>query len=399
MASTWYLKQGQCELGPLSVGQLRWLAQRGRLRRRDLLRPDNASQWQRLADIEELAGIWDGQTSGEAAQSHRSAKHQRPRWREPDAEVASSRSTGDRHSTGSGKAPPRQRRRVDSDRVTPATTRSRDDVYARHRLREWRTRRSKSGSCWSLAGLILVGLLSASAGAWMMSRVFRAHVGDGKSVDADHQRAAVVAESTAEDDRHNETEKQFDVPSDLELRLGRIAVWNAVGQQVTNPSGSTRVEVTDVWSEPAGASAKSGSFKLLFQIRLTNLDNDKARQYESWNLRQHQGTLLLDQFNRSCPMISLSEDRRVERKSRATCPPGGSITDVLAFYVPDNYGDVLRVILPLAVSGDAGYVGFSVQRDQIDIRPPMKIDRHTPMHPPLLRTGRDPQGSHQLTHE
>jgi hypothetical protein len=395
MAFTWYLKQGQRELGPLSVGQLKWLAQRGRLTRSDRVRADDSDRWQRLVDVPELALICDSLASREAAASSQATRRKDRRWRDVDEEDSNIRSTRLNRPAPPMKAPPRQQTAAAFDHRSHPPARPEDDAYARHRLAKWRAKRAHAGTFWSLVCLILVGLISAGGGAWMMSRVIRDMITDQTSKDTVTDEITGTSPQPADDEgaARQQQGEPFRVPAGLERRLKKVASWNGVGQSVRTASGRTRLEVTQVWTEPGMTSEKSTSSKVLFQLRLTNLDHRVSRQYHSWNLRIPDGTILLDEFDRLCPMISLSEDRRAERKSRAPWPPSSSITDVLVFCVPDGYGDQLRLVLPLAATGDAGYAGFTIHRDQIQKRPPMQIDRLSPTPSPLLRSDRDSQGS------
>jgi hypothetical protein len=391
MASTWFLKQGQRELGPLSVGQLHWLAQRGKLNASDQVRGDDSDQWARLPDIEELAMVW--QASHESAAPSQPSRRKDHRWRDSDEDDAASRSARLSRPTVPMKAPPRQQavREVTHRPQLPGKTK--EDVYARHRLAKWRARRSYAGTLWSWVCLVLVGVISAGGGAWMMSRLIRGVVADSPTTNSTNDdlpdSPATHAEPTVAGSKRTEL---FRVEAGLTRRLSQIASWIHAERGAWESPGRTRLEVTNAWTE-TGRSADDGTYsKVLFQIRLANLDDRKTRQYNSWNLLNREGTLLLDASNRSCPMVSLAEDPRVERKSRVNAAPGTSITDVLVFCIPKDFGDELRLVLPLAAAGDTGYVGFIIPRDQLKERPPIQIERHNPVPAPLLRPSRNPRG-------
>jgi hypothetical protein len=389
MASTWFLKQGQRELGPLSVGQLRWLAQRGKLNASDLVRADDTDQWARLPDMEELAMVW--QASRDSASSSQSSRQKDHRWRDSDEADAASRSARLNRPTVPMKAPPRQQADRAVIRRPQLPRQTKEDIYARHRLAQWRARHSKSGTFWSLVCLILVGLISAGAGAWMMSTVIRGVVADSpttkSATDDSLDLPTTGSEATVAGSKETGS---FRVEAGLARRLSQIASWIHAEQGAWESPGRTRLELADVWTE-AGQSAEEGRYsKVLFQIRLANLDGRKTRQYNSWNLVNREGTLLLDASNRSCPLVSLAEDARVERKLRMNVAPGTSVTDVLVFRIPEDFGDELRLVLPLAAAGEAGYVGFLIDRDQLKERPPIQIERHSPVPAPLLRPSRNP---------
>ncbi len=391
MASTWFLKQGQRELGPLSVGQLRWLAQRGKLNASDRVRVDGSDQWAHLPDVEELAMVW--QASREVASPSKPLRSKDHRWRDADEDDAASRSARLNRPTMPMKAPPRQQTIREVPQRPQLPSRQEEDVYARHRLAKWRARHSNSGTFWSLVCLVLVGIISAGGGAWMMSRVIRGVVVDSPTTESATEDLPDSPATNPDATVAGSEETGFRVEAGLHRRLSQIASWIQAERDTWESPGRTRLAIINSWTEP-GRSADKGTYsKVLFQIRLANLDDRKTRQYDSWNVLHREDTLLLDESNRSCPMISLAEDPRVERKSQVKVPPGTSVTDVLVFHVPNDFGDELRLVLPLAAAGDAGYVGFVIQRDQLKKRPPRQIERHNPVPSPLLRPSRNPEQS------
>jgi hypothetical protein len=393
MPSTWYLKQGQRELGPLSIGQLCWLAQRGRLKRSNLVRAENSSKWEKLVDVDELSLVWEQLRDRKELSSSARAKDRR--WRDADedeAAEAATRSARRLRASVPMKAPPKQQtpmQDVRHRRRGQPTGRGSEDAYSRHRLAKWRDRRSKSGTLGGLICLILVGMVFAGGGAWLTSRMIHRDVTDSQSEhssteDAVSTPAEHSREQVAEDDLVEKPLGQVG----LELRLNQVPSWIQAGRTAAESSGRTRLEITDVWKEPYGDPDSASPFKLVFKLRVTNLD-DETRQYRSWNLASLDGTLLLDESDRSHRMVPLSEDTRIERKAEVQWSPrgtpGASLTDTLVFGVGDDLGNELRLVLPLEATGDVGYVGFKVNPDRVGLRPPNQIRRRNVRPGSLLR--------------
>jgi hypothetical protein len=386
MASTWYLKQGQREIGPLSVGQLCWLAQRSRVKQSDQVRPENSSQWKRLIDVDELSLVREQLRYVKNASPSARAKDRR--WRDAGEDEAETRSARRSRPSVPMKAPPKQQAPVHdfhTQRRGHPTSRRGEDAYARHRLAKFRAKRSKSGTLWSLVCLLLVGMVFAGGGAWLTSRMIHRAVTDAPPENASIEGSSSTPaekskEQVAEDDAVEKPLGQVE----LELRLNQVASWIHAGKAAAESSGRTRLEITDTWKEPYGAPGGASAFKLVFKLRVTNLD-DETRQYRSWNLASLDGTLLLDELDQSYRMVPLSEDARIDRKSKRQWSPGASFSDTLVFGVGDELGNELRLVLPLEATGDVGYVGFKVNVDGVPLCPPNQIRRRMVRPGSLLR--------------
>ncbi len=238
MSSTWYLKQSQRELGPLSLGQLLWLAQRGRLTASDSVRTDCSDQWARLRDVDELVGVWEtARAFLEATQAERS---QDRRWRRADDDVPVKRSERFARHLALPHPPPRSQ--VPEPVGGTARTRPRPDsnTHTRYRVARWRARqRANFSSIWGVICLILVGVLFGGGGAWMMSAILR---GDDSPLPEDG--ATQLPSSRPHSPGSDATVpggSPYQSVAALAQRLRQVASWNHAKQDGWEAAGRARV--------------------------------------------------------------------------------------------------------------------------------------------------------------
>ncbi len=137
------------------------------------------------------------------------------------------------------------------------------------------------------------------------------------------------------------------------------------GTKSADPLGPPQRRASANTSEAVTSPAAAMPKYVFAKVEITNGGRTEALSYASWN--SDESAVLVDSAGKSCRFVPVSELSSPNRLEEIEMEPGESVTDLLAFEVPQGDFRFLRLALPYSAIGMSGKpVGFEVSQESLD---------------------------------
>jgi hypothetical protein len=392
MELEWYLKVADKEVGPLSAGQLKAMADRGQIKPGDPVRRGSDGRWV-------AAGAVKGLLPAEASSADAAPAPATPDGKKPDSPPARSpkKPVAQPAAPASGQLPvtqpvPARRDTASSSKRSSAGIQidaGDDTLVSRYGGRrgaaagEPKTKRRKNDRIVIALAVTLVGLIVVG-GALVLSRTGAG--GGGEKTEAE-----------AGDARRDEKPTGEDGEEDREVIIPGLADY--LGEPEPEASAEAEPESSaDAWTDASTSSAECGDVRvkiaaaevgrprlirrgsqrgarpkteyLSLKLELFNNDQTKKLDYTSWNLTRT-GVRLVDEHDNEYAMKSfaaqgLEIDGQVEG-GKGSLYPQETTQDMLVFEKPAKRAERLRLELPAIAFGQSGSLKFEILASMIAV--------------------------------